>query len=166
MQSPPQTFSIIIPVYCNEPSLRSLHTGLCAGAAPHPGIEHEFIFVHDGSEDASFARLAELAASDPRVRVVRLSRNFGSHSAYLAGLSVARGQCVAGLPGNGPLWSSQRTKVQPLSGHASPTNGGVGFMPEFQRPGRCPVGGPDICRVVEPFSSRAFSACSPSGPRT
>jgi dolichol-phosphate mannosyltransferase len=95
MQSPPQTFSIIIPVYCNEPSLRSLHTGLCAGAAPHPGIEHEFIFVDDGSEDASFARLAELAASDPRVRVVRLSRNFGSHSAYLAGLSVARGQCVA-----------------------------------------------------------------------
>jgi polyisoprenyl-phosphate glycosyltransferase len=95
MHNSPHIFSIIIPVYCNEPSLRSLHAGLCEAASAHPSIEHEFVFVDDGSEDSSFARLEELAATDPRVRLVRLSRNFGSHNAYLAGLSVARGNCIA-----------------------------------------------------------------------
>lgn len=88
-------FSIVIPVYCNEASLQPLHGRLSEMAAQHAHLTHEFIFVDDGSEDASFVRLQQLAAADPRVRVLRLSRNFGSHSACLAGLTVARGDCVA-----------------------------------------------------------------------
>jgi dolichol-phosphate mannosyltransferase len=89
------TFSIVIPVYCNEPSLAALYDRLAENAAQHPDVTHEIIFVDDGSDDGSFERLQALAAADARVRVLRLSRNFGSHNACLAGLSVARGDCVA-----------------------------------------------------------------------
>src|SRR5439155_7811145 len=51
----------------------------------------EIVFVDDGSTDESFARLREIANRDTRVRVVRFARNFGSHSAILAGLLHATG---------------------------------------------------------------------------
>lgn len=88
-------FSIVIPVYWNEPSLRPLHERLAAEAARRPEIEHEFVFVDDGSGDGSFAVLEQLAAEDPRVKVVRLTRNFGAHAACVAGLSAASGDCAA-----------------------------------------------------------------------
>ncbi len=88
-------FSIVIPVYYNEPSLRPLHERLSHEAAQRAEVEHEFVFVDDGSEDGSFAVLEQLAAEDPRVRVVKLTRNFGAHAACLAGLSAASGDCAA-----------------------------------------------------------------------
>ncbi len=91
----PTVLSIVIPVYCNEPSLVTLHARLSEVAAQYPAITHEIVFVDDGSEDASFQRLEQLAAADPHVRVARLSRNFGSHNACLAGMSIARGDCIA-----------------------------------------------------------------------
>ena len=45
----------------------------------------ELIFVDDGSRDATLARLAEIEAADPRVRVLRLRRNFGQTAAFSAG---------------------------------------------------------------------------------
>jgi len=89
------TFSIVIPVYWNQDSLPLLHARLSEVADRYPELAHEFVFVDDGSEDASFQRLEDMAATDVRVRVLRLTRNFGSHNACLAGLSVARGAHVA-----------------------------------------------------------------------
>jgi polyisoprenyl-phosphate glycosyltransferase len=91
----PALFSIVIPVYDNEASLAELHARLIEVAGRHPEVPYEIVFVDDGSEDGSFARLEAIAASDPHVRAVQLSRNFGSHNACLAGLSVARGECAA-----------------------------------------------------------------------
>lgn len=93
--SPAPRLSIVVPVYCNEPSLLALHAQLSEVAGRHPDVVHEIVFVDDGSDDASFQRLDQIAATDPHVRVARLSRNFGSHNACLAGLSLARGDCVA-----------------------------------------------------------------------
>lgn len=95
MSPSPRIFSIIIPVYFNEASLETLHARLAEQAGRHPQIEHEFVFVDDGSEDRSFDVLAQLARLDARVRVVRLTRNFGSHNACLAGFTTARGDCAA-----------------------------------------------------------------------
>jgi dolichol-phosphate mannosyltransferase len=53
------------------------------------------MFVDDGSGDASYPLLQQFAREDDRVRVLRLSRNFGSNSAILAGLSNITGDCVA-----------------------------------------------------------------------
>ena len=88
-------FSIVAPVYHNASSLPDLLGEMQAVAARNPDDDFEFIFVDDGSRDHSFAVLENLAQSEPRMRVIKLSRNFGSNSAIMAGLSQARGDAVA-----------------------------------------------------------------------
>lgn len=58
------------------------------------GQPFELIFVDDGSRDGTFAELCRLRLEDPRVRVVRLVRNFGHQPALTAGLRLARGEAV------------------------------------------------------------------------
>ena len=87
--------SVVVPVYHNAESLPTLHQRLADVAARIPQSEFEFLFVDDGSKDNSFGVLKTLAASDPRVKVLRLVRNFGSNAAILAGLTYAKGDCTA-----------------------------------------------------------------------
>lgn len=89
--------SIVVPVYCNAASLPDLFVRLVATADRDPGDEFEFVFVDDGSSDDSFAILSRLAKGDPRIRVVKLSRNFGSNPALLAGLAHASGDVIAAI---------------------------------------------------------------------
>ena len=89
--------SIVAPVYHNAPSLADLLEELRAVAARNPSDNFEFIFVDDGSRDDSFAVLKELAAVEPRMKVAKLSRNFGSNPAIMAGLSLAQGDAVAAI---------------------------------------------------------------------
>ena len=60
-----------------------------------PGYRCEMIFVDDGSVDSTRRLIMELAASDPRVCAVALSRNFGKEAAMTAGLDVSKGDAVA-----------------------------------------------------------------------
>jgi polyisoprenyl-phosphate glycosyltransferase len=87
-------FSIVVPIYYNElnipytvPRLKALEQSL-------PGYELEFVFVDDGSQDASLQLLLEERAKDPRIKVIKLSRNFGSMAAIQAGLHYTTGDCV------------------------------------------------------------------------
>jgi glycosyltransferase involved in cell wall biosynthesis len=86
--------SVVVPVYHNAPSLPMLHQRLAQVAAQVSQSEFEFLFVDDGSKDNSFDVLKTLAASDPRVKALRLVRNFGSNAAILAGLTYAQGDCT------------------------------------------------------------------------
>jgi dolichol-phosphate mannosyltransferase len=86
--------SIIIPVYFNAATLEALQMRLAALAERHPKLDFEFIYVDDGSGDHSLAVLRHLAEQDRRLVVVKMSRNFGSQTAILAGISQARGQAV------------------------------------------------------------------------
>lgn len=61
------------------------------------GIEMEFLFVDDGSNDGSLEWLINLSKTDPRVRVIKLSRNFGSYVALTAGLANAAGDVAVML---------------------------------------------------------------------
>ena len=88
-------FSIVEPVYNNASSLPDLLREMQAVAARNPDDDFEFIFVDDGSRDDSFAVLENLARSAPGMRVIKLSRNFGSNSAIMAGLSQAKGDAAA-----------------------------------------------------------------------
>jgi len=90
-----RTVSIVVPVYYNELNLPHLFPRLLGLADANPQYELEYVFVDDGSGDNSFEILTDLAKKDPRVRVVRLSRNFGANAAILAGLNYVLGDCVA-----------------------------------------------------------------------
>lgn len=82
--------SIIIPVFDEEENLRNLYERLHA-SAENSEEEFEFVFVDDGSTDRSFTLLKGFSQQDPRVKIIRFSRNFGSHAACLAGLTYAAG---------------------------------------------------------------------------
>src|SRR5687767_13130767 len=88
---PLQKVSVVVPVYFNEETLPTLIERLRVVAEQIPRCELEMVFVDDGSRDRSFAVLREEAARDPRVHADRLSRNFGSNVAILAGLAHADG---------------------------------------------------------------------------
>jgi len=88
--------SIVIPLLNEAESLPALNERLTALAA-RLDRDVEYVFVDDGSTDDSFARLCALRERDPRVHVLRLSRNFGSHGACLAGFTYAHGDHVVVL---------------------------------------------------------------------
>jgi dolichol-phosphate mannosyltransferase len=85
--------SVVVPVYGCVACLRPLVGRVRRAAADIPG-GYELILVDDRSPDGSWAELRALAAEDPAVRAVRLSRNFGQHAAITAGLAEARGRHV------------------------------------------------------------------------
>jgi dolichol-phosphate mannosyltransferase len=89
--------SIVVPVYHNARSLPRLLDAFRALAARHPDDAFQFVFVDDGSGDDSYPVLLELARGEPRVKVVKLSRNFGSNPAILAGLEQATGDAVVAI---------------------------------------------------------------------
>ena len=61
---------------------------------------YEIVLVDDGSTDGTWDALRELAESDPHVRLLRLSRNFGHQIALSAGLEYARGAAVISMDGD------------------------------------------------------------------
>lgn len=87
--------SIVVPVFHNESSLPDLLSQFQTLASRNPSEDFEFVFVDDGSRDASFDVLCRLSQTEPRMRVVKLSRNFGSNAALSAGLAHAQGRAVA-----------------------------------------------------------------------
>lgn len=87
--------SVVVPVFHNAESLASLVERLRKVAQASAGDLFEFVFVDDGSRDESFRILQRFAEEDEDIRVVKLSRNFGSDSAILAGLTYATGDCTA-----------------------------------------------------------------------
>ena len=92
----PPRVSVMIPVYNEEASLVTLHRELDAALASVAGGA-EIVFVDDGSKDRSLAVLREIAAKDPRVRVVVLDGNHGQTAAFAAGFDAVRGEITVTL---------------------------------------------------------------------
>ena len=92
--TPPEV-SIVVPAYNEADNLVPLHRRLTA--ALHDVEHYEVIYVDDGGSDGSIEALRLLAASDPHVGFISLSRNFGHQHALLAGLEAATGACVISL---------------------------------------------------------------------
>jgi dolichol-phosphate mannosyltransferase len=89
--------SIVVPVYHNAASLPDLLKAFQVLADQNADDTFEFVFVDDGSRDDSYVVLRALMVTEPRIKVVKLSRNFGSNPAVMAGLSQARGDAVAAI---------------------------------------------------------------------
>ncbi|WP_046246081.1 glycosyltransferase family 2 protein [Hymenobacter terrenus] len=85
--------SVVIPIYNEEANIVALHRRV-KGVLEAMEVSYEFVFVNDGSRDRSLELLLELAARDPQVGYIDLSRNFGHQIAVTAGLDATRGQAV------------------------------------------------------------------------
>src|SRR5439155_11960878 len=85
--------SVVVTVYNCRDCLRVLHQRLRKTIEPLTG-SYEVVFVDDRSGDGSWEVLLELAGADPRVRLLRLSRNFGQHMAITAGLAETSGRWI------------------------------------------------------------------------
>ncbi len=86
-----RTICIVVPVFCEENNLLLLHEKLDCVVAGLSSFEWKFLFVNDGSVDASWQVIQALAAKDCRVSGIDLSRNFGKEVALTAGVHAARG---------------------------------------------------------------------------
>jgi len=91
--------SVVIPVYNEAPNVAQLYRELTETLTTWDR-PYELLFVDDGSTDGTFAELAEIQAGDPRVRVVRLRRNFGQTAAFAAGFAYARGRAIVTSDGD------------------------------------------------------------------
>lgn len=82
------TIGVVVPVYQGEPTLEELHRRVTAQLSALTS-DWEIVYVDDGSRDRSWAIVEGFAAADPRVRAVKLIRNYGEHLAITAGLDHA-----------------------------------------------------------------------------
>lgn len=89
--------SVVIPVYYNADVLKETHSVLSTVLAGHKDkFDYELIFVDDGSKDESYSVMQQIA-SDPRVKLVKLSKNHGAYVAILSGMNYASGDAVVFL---------------------------------------------------------------------
>ena len=86
--------SIVIPVYYNQDNLGPLYQDIKEKVLDLAGFECEVVMVDDGSGDKSWNVMQQLAERDSRVKIIKLSRNFGSHAAILCGLTHSTGDCA------------------------------------------------------------------------
>jgi glycosyltransferase involved in cell wall biosynthesis len=91
--------SVVVPIKDEKDNLTRLHERLSAALRPTP-LDYEIVLVDDGSTDGSFPIMEQLAAADPRLKVVRLRRNFGQSAAMQAGIDFAAGAVIVTMDGD------------------------------------------------------------------
>jgi glycosyltransferase involved in cell wall biosynthesis len=91
--------SVIAPLYNEEESVRLLYETIVRAVEPLQ-LDHEILFVDDGSKDMTFQVASELAERDKRLRVIRFRRNFGQTPAMAAGIDHARGKILITMDGD------------------------------------------------------------------
>jgi putative glycosyltransferase len=102
--------SVVTSLYRSAPYLEELHRRITKTIAAMRAAQYEIIFVNDASPDDDLAVARRLAATDPHLVVIDLSRNFGQHSALMTGVRYASGDLVYALDSDleeEPEWMAQ-----------------------------------------------------------
>src|SRR6185503_5519939 len=95
----PLDLSVLVPVLDEEACVIELAQRVAAVLEP-TGRSFEIVFVDDGSRDATPIRIREARLLDPRVKLVRLRRNFGKAAALSAGFDHCAGRLVLTMDGD------------------------------------------------------------------
>jgi glycosyltransferase involved in cell wall biosynthesis len=91
--------SVVVPLFNEEENVGELHRRIVA-SLDRSEYSFEMIFVDDGSRDRTFAVLREIAEADPKVRAVKLRRNYGQTPGMRAGIDLARGEVIVTMDGD------------------------------------------------------------------
>ncbi|HZI64531.1 MAG TPA: glycosyltransferase family 2 protein [Thermoanaerobaculia bacterium] len=91
--------SVLIPVLDEESTVAEMAARVAA-VLDRLGKSFEIVFVDDGSRDATAARVREAHRLDPRVKLVRLRRNFGKAAALCAGYDHSLGRVLVTMDGD------------------------------------------------------------------
>lgn len=91
------TITIVTAVYNEEASLEAFRAEIARSLFPSPDVHYEVLFVDDGSTDRSWEIIERFCQESPRFHGLRLSRNFGAHTADSAGIDHASGDAVVTL---------------------------------------------------------------------
>lgn len=86
--------SIVVPCYNEEGCLDELHARLTRAASAVAGDAYEIVLINDGSRDRTWAIMQEMAANDPHLVAINLSRNHGHQLALTAGLDLCSGERI------------------------------------------------------------------------
>ena len=87
--------SIVVPCFNEEETINIFFKELKKELSAVEGVDHEIIFVDDGSKDRTLHIIRQLSESDEHVRYISFTRNFGKESAMYAGLTATKGDYVA-----------------------------------------------------------------------
>ncbi len=89
--------SFVIPCYRSEETIELVYTEIVDTMKQRSGYDYEIIAVNDCSPDHVLEVLKRLAAKDSKLKVIDFAKNFGKHSAVMAGLACVRGNLVVSL---------------------------------------------------------------------
>lgn len=93
--------SVVVPCYNEEGNIEELYTRVKKVFRLLPGYNYELLYIDNASQDQSYDIYEKLAKKDKQVKVILMSRNFGSpQPSFLAGLSYASGDAVVLLHGD------------------------------------------------------------------
>jgi glycosyltransferase involved in cell wall biosynthesis len=111
-------YSVVIPVY-NSSEVVGETIDACVAYCERKGLSYELILVNDGSRDDSWQVLSRKFAEHPRLAAINLLRNYGQHTAVLAGLQYSRGEYVVTLDDDlqNPPEEIDRLIAQAETGH-------------------------------------------------
>jgi polyisoprenyl-phosphate glycosyltransferase len=87
-------YSVVIPVYKSERILEDLYARLVKVFDSIIKEPYEILFIDDASPDGSWLKLQELHRKDARVKIIRLSKNFGQHCALMCGFNYVSGEYI------------------------------------------------------------------------
>lgn len=93
MQKNMELLSIIIPFYNEQEVIEECQSRL-SSAVQSIDMNVEMIYINDGSKDNTLSILTKLLKTDPRIKIIDLSRNFGKEIAMTAGIDAAKGDAV------------------------------------------------------------------------
>ena len=105
--------SVIVPAYNESVVLRTLYDRVAAAAATW-GVQWELLIIDDGSSDNTFDVCAQIASTDPRLKILSFARNFGHQAALTAGIEHAAGDAAIKLPSQ-PAFSTPLGTSSPSS---------------------------------------------------
>ena len=101
MKNKYSSISIVIPCYRSEKTVSSVVDRITETMRQHEQDDYEVILIDDGSPDNTAEVLTKIALNDMHVKAILLSRNFGQHSALMAGYSQAKGEYIVGMDDDG-----------------------------------------------------------------